>query len=309
MREQLTLKDFTITDFRNALYKRFNQPVLFWALIAMIFSYFYNLPIMTYAAVGSNELRLYDFAGLVLVYYYYYNFDLTYLFIKSQPFFRSLHLFLVYCIFTLMFTLAGSILIDKYLYFFSAVLYYYHFVIYFLTAVYLSIFFRNTAYLKKFVVFSLVVASIAFIIVILQNLSIVPFLWNDTYKSSYQSFLSGTFGPNKVVLGISALLIFILAIALVNQKRVLLNKYLLYLTLGVSLLVLIMSGSRTSYVGGAVFLLFYTVKRPLSLINSSIAALCFFTIIILIQPEIIDKTLSVYDNRVEKKIKNEDDLK
>lgn len=309
MREQWTTNDLTITDFRNALYQRFNQPVLFWALIAMIFSYFYNLPVMTYAAVGSNELRLYDFAGLVLLYYYFYNFDLTYLFIKSQPFLRSLHLFLLYCIFSLMFTLLGSILIDKYLYFFSAVLYFYHFFIYFLAAVYLSILFRNSAYLKKFVVFSLVVASIAFFIVILQNLDIVPFLWNDVYKSSYQSFLSGTFGPNKVVLGISALFMFILSLALVNQKWVLINKYLLYITLGVSLLVLVMSGSRTSYVGGAVFLLYYTIKQPLSLITSSIATVCFFIVIMFIQPEIIDKTLAVYENRVEKKVKNEEDLK
>ncbi len=309
MSEQLAIKDITITDFRNLMYKRFNQPVLFWTLIAMIFSYFYNLPVITYAAVGNNELRLYDLAGLVLLYYYFNHFDLTYLFIKSQPFFRSLHLFLVYCMFTLMFTLLGSIIADKYLYFFSGILYFYHFVVFFLTAVYLSVLFRNPAYLKKFVVFSLVVASLAFLIVILQNLGIVPFLWNDGYKKSYQSFLSGTFGPNKIVLGISALLIFILSIGLVNQKRVLINKYLLYLTVGVTLIALIMSGSRTAYLGGVVFLLYYSVKQPLSLINSSIAAGCFFVILILIQPEIIDKTFEVYEGRVEKKIKDKDDIK
>ena len=70
-----------------------------------------------------------------------------------------------------------------------------------------------------------------------------------------------------------------------------------------------MSGSRTAYLGGVVFLLYYSVKQPLSLINSSIAAGCFFVILILIQPEIIDKTFEVYEGRVEKKIKDKDDIK
>lgn len=309
MKDQIEIKNLTVTDFRNALYKRFNQPALFWALIAMIFSYFYNLPVMTYSAVGSNELRLYDFAGLVLLYYYMYNFEFTYLFIKSQPFFRSLHLFLVYCSITLIFTAIGSILISKYLYFFSAILYFYHFVIYFLTAVYLSILFRNPAYLTKFVVFSLVVASLSFLIVILQNLGLIPFLWNDVYKSAYGGFLSGTFGPNKVVLGISSLFVFVFCLALSNEKRVKLNKWLLFLTLGLSLLVLIMSGSRTAYVGAGTFVLYYSVRQPLNILNSTIAAFSFITILLFVQPQVIDQTIEVYENRVEKKISNKDDLK
>lgn len=309
MKEEVAVKDLTVNDFRNALYKRFDQSLLFWAIIAMIISYFYNLPVMTYAAVGENELRLYDVAGIILIYYYFSNFEFTYLFIKSQPFLRSMHLFIVYCIFTLMFTAIASILRDKYLYFFSAVLYLYHLAVFFLTAVYMSILMRNPKNLSRFVSVALFASGIAFLIVILQNLDILPFLWNDSYKSAYSGFLSGTFGPNKIVVGISSLFMFILSISLINEKRVTLNKTLVLINAALSLITLIMSGSRTAYLGGAIFVFYYLIKQPINFINSAVASFCLFLIILIVQPEIINKTAAIFENRVEKKIRDKDDLR
>ncbi len=303
------IKDLTVADFRNALYVRFNQPILFWALIGMILSYFYNLSVFNYSAVGNNELRLYDFAGLVLLFFYLYNFEYTYYFIRTQPFLRSLHVFLVYCIFTLIFTLLGSILSERYLYFFSAVLYLYHFYIFFLTAVYLSILMRNPRHLKVFVTVSLIASSLAFLIVILQNLGLVPFLWNDTYRDNYQAFMSGTLGPNKVVLGMSALMMSILSIALINTKSVTINKLLIYFSLGLALLALAISGSRTAYVGLGVFVIYFAIRQPISVIYSAIGMFAFVVTVSIAQPQLLEKTIEVYENRVQKKIKNEDDLK
>ena len=309
MKEEVAVKDLTVSDFRNALYKRFNQSLLFWAIIAMIISYFYNLPVMTYAAVGENELRLYDFAGLILIYYYFSNFEFTYLFIKSQPFLRSMHLFIIYCIFALMFTAIASILRDKYLYFFSAVLYFYHLAVFFLTAVYMSILMRNPKNLSRFVSVAIIASGIAFLIVVLQNLNLIPFLWSDSYKLAYAGFLSGTFGPNKIVVGISSLFMFILSISLINEKRVTLNKTLLLINAALSLIALMMSGSRTSYLGGAIFVFYYMIKQPVNFINSTIASICLFLMILVVQPDVINKTAAIFENRVEKKIKDKDDLR
>ncbi len=307
--KKTAIKDLTVADFRNALYVRFNQPILFWALMAMILSYFYNLSVFNYSAVGNNELRVYDFAGLVLMFFYLYNFEFTYYFIRTQPFLRSLHVFLVYCIFTLIFTLLGSIIKDRYLYFFSAVLYLYHFYIFFLTAVYLSILMRNPRHLKMFVTVSLIASSICFLIVILQNLGLIPFLWNDTYRDNYQSFMSGTLGPNKVVVGISALMMSILSIALINTKSVTINKLLIYISLGFALMALAISGSRTAYLGLGVFVAYFAIRQPVSIIYSAFGVFSFLIIVSIAQPQIIEKTIQVYENRVQKKITNEDDLR
>ncbi|GAL71407.1 hypothetical protein [Jejuia pallidilutea] len=43
------------------------------ALVLMVVSYFYNLPALTYSAIGQNELRLYDLAGLVILFIVYNN--------------------------------------------------------------------------------------------------------------------------------------------------------------------------------------------------------------------------------------------
>lgn len=309
VKKKTAIKDLTVDDFRNALYVRFNQPILFWALLAMILSYFYNLSVFNYSAVGNNELRLYDFAGLVLMFFYLYNFEFTYYFIRTQPFLRSLHVFLTYCIFTLLFTLFASIVSGRYLYFFSAVLYLYHFYIFFLTAVYLSILMRNPKYLKTFVTVSLVVSSLAFLVVVLQNIGVVPFLWNDSYRDSYQSFMSGTLGPNKVVVGISSLMMSVLAIALINTRAVTINKVLIYITLVISLLTLAISGSRTAYVGLGVFVVYFAIRQPINILYSAIGVLLFTITISAVQPQIIDVAINVYENRVQKKIKNEDDLK
>lgn len=307
--QKTAIKDLTVADFRNALYVRFNQPIMFWALMAMILSYFYNLSVFNYSAVGNNELRLYDFAGVVLMFYYLYNFAYTYYFIRTQPFLRSLHLFLVYCIFTLIFTLFFSILNAKYLYFFSAVLYLYHFYIFFLTAVYLSILMRNPKHLKVFVTVSLLASSLAFLVVILQNLGVVPFLWNDTYRQNYGSFMSGTLGPNKIVVGMSALMMSILSIALINTKSVTINKVFIYFSLGLSLLALAISGSRTAYVGFGVFVIYFAIRQPVSIIYSAIAMFAFVLTVSIVQPQVLQKTIEIYENRVQKKIKNENDLK
>lgn len=309
LKKKDTINDLTVADFRNALYVRFNQPLMYAGLMGMLLSYFYNISVMSYSAVGNNELRLYDFAGLILLLNYIYNFKFTYYFIRTQPFLHSLHVFLIYCTFTLIFTLFYSILNQKYLYFVSALLYLYHFFIFFLTAVYLSILMRNPKHLKSFVVVSLVASSLAFFVVVLQNLGIVPFLWSDSYRKMYHGFLSGTFGPNKIVLGMSAVMMSALSIALINTKAVTINKFLIYVSLCLALVAVAISGSRTAYVGLAVFVAYFAFKQPISIIYSSVGLAVFVIVAAFAKPELLDTTMAVFENRVQKNITNEEDLK
>ena len=138
---------------------------------------------------------------------------------------------------------------------------------------------RNPRHLKMFVTVSLIASSICFLIVILQNLGLIPFLWNDTYRDNYQSFMSGTLGPNKVVVGISALMMSILSIALINTKSVTINKLLIYISLGFALMALAISGSRTAYLGLGVFVAYFAIRQPVSIIYSAFGVFSFLIIV------------------------------
>ncbi|MBF6609053.1 MAG: O-antigen ligase family protein [Flavobacterium sp.] len=168
---------------------------------------------------------------------------------------------------------------------------------------------RSAKHLKTFVTVSLVLSIIAFLIVILQNLGIVPFLWGETYKKIYHSFLSGTFGPNKIVSGMSALIMSVLSIGLINTKGVTISRGIIYTNLCLALLALMISGSRTAYVGLGVFLLYFAIRQPFSIVYSSIGLGFFLTLLAVTQPGLLQKTIEVYENRVEKKISDEEDLK
>src|SRR5690606_5010740 len=121
--------------------------------------------------------------------------------------------------------------------------------------------------------------------------------------------LSGTLGPNKIVLGMSSLMMGVLSIALINQKGITINKVILYINLVLSFLVLAISGSRTAYVGAAIFLIYFSLRQPLSIIYSVVGMGFFVALMSYTNPLLLQKTVEVYQNRVENKISNEEDLK
>lgn len=285
-----------------------NSKVIIYSVYAMVLSYFYNLPVMTYSATGNNELRLYDFAGFVILIVYFRNFTLLNDVIRRYKFLSYLFDFLLWATFTMLFTTFHSIYLNRMVWIVQTTLYLFHFYVFFLTCLLMIIMIQDTKHLKNLVQFSLICALISFIIVILQNLGLVPYLWNTSYLRAYHGFLSGTFGPNKIVLGMTCVMMFAMSIGLLNDKRVKVNKTLLISTICISIIVAIITGSRTAYLGLAVFLVYFLIRDFRSFVFSSFVLIAVLTVTAAIDNTLIQMAVEVYENRVEKKIENPEDV-
>jgi len=170
------------------------------------FSYFYNLPIMTYSAIGENELRLYDFLGIFILFQYVINYGIVSTEISKVIFFRRFQQFLWYCSVSIVVTLVFSILNGRIMYFVQSVLYLYHMWLFFIGSVFLYFYLVTEKRYQKFTTYFIVLVILMGLVILLQNVGLVPFLWNEVYRMGYQGFLSGTFGPNKIVMGMSMLI-------------------------------------------------------------------------------------------------------
>lgn len=297
------------SELKLALHTLARNKGLIVTVYLMLLSYFYNLPVLSYSAKGNNELRLYDLAGLSIVYFYFKNYNLVNVIINSKLISRSLYYFLLWANFTFILTVIFSIANNKIFWIFQTLLYLYHFWVFFLASMLLIVIIQDLKQLARIVTFTLIIASITFIIVTLQNFGFIPFLWNKTYLDAYDGFMSGTLGPNKIVLGITCLIIFGLGMGLMNDKRVKINKLLLVTTIALSAVVIVISGSRTAYVGIGVFLFYFFIKETKSFIYSSVILVIGISAISLINPEILNKATEVYEGRVEKKIKNPNEIR
>ncbi|OWP84678.1 hypothetical protein BWK59_04175 [Flavobacterium davisii] len=193
---------------------------------------------------------------------------------------------------------------DKVLWFIQSVLYLYHFWIFYLTAVFLSILITDLKFLRYIVSFILFLSIISFVIVILQNINIIPFLWSDKYLVSYHGFLSGTFGPNKIVVGISAFFIFVFSLGLINDKRVSINMILLIGAITTSLLAIGLSGSRTTYVAVLVFMFYYALRNTTKFFISGILLVLIIVGGSFYNSDVLNKISETFEKRVENKIKN-----
>jgi hypothetical protein len=291
-------------DFRTAFDGLRNSKPIIITTYLMMFSYFYNLPIMSYSARGSNDLWLYDFAGLGILYLYVEHFTLVNRLIDNNKALNNLFHFLMWGNIMLLPTIIDSIFNDKIFWALQSIKYMYHFWIFFLTTIFLIIIIQDLKQLKRIVNVCLIIGSVAFLIVILQNFSLIPILWSEKYSENYHGFLSGILGPNKIVLGMTSLMIFALCMGLLNDKKILINKALIISTLCLSLLALIISGSRTSYLGLLVFVAYFFIRETVSFIYSGTILVILVIIVSSINPEIITKATDVYQARVENKIKN-----
>ncbi|HEX9979474.1 MAG TPA: O-antigen ligase family protein [Flavobacterium sp.] len=291
-------------DIKEGMMRLSNSRLVLVAVYGMLLSYFYNLPALSYSARGNNELRIYDIAGLLVMWLYYKNFGLINTIIRRRRTLNSLLLFLFWASITVNVTMAISIIDEKIFWGLQSFLYLFHFWVFYIVTIFVIIIMQDLKQLTRLVNFILVASSITFVIVILQNFGLIPFLWNDSYLRNYDGFLSGTLGPNKIVLGMTCLMIFAFGIGLLNDPRVKINKLLLITTILLSILVLIMSGSRTSYVGLLVFLGYFSIKETTSFFYSGILLAAMTVGLFVLNPEVINKAVDVYEQRVEKKIDN-----
>lgn len=282
--------------------------VTFLLVILMIFSYFYNLPIVGYSLKGDNELRLYDILGLFVFYTFFNNIKFYYYIILKVTVFKWFFYFSMWCSLTILVTFLFSIFKDKFSSFLQSVLYLYHLWVFFITSVLFFVIGFNRNKLKIFVYSILLFSIFSSFIIILQNFEWIPFLWSDAYKISYQGFLSGTLGPNKIVSGMFALIVAVFAIGLLNNKKSGINKIFLIFTISINIYIIILSGSRTTYVGFLIFLLFFAFFKTARFVFFGIFVGFIFGFLIMSNENLYKKIDDVINNRVVSKIENEEDL-
>lgn len=274
----------------------------------MILSYFYNLPVVSYSIKGDNELRLYDLLGIPILFVFFSNFKFFYFVIKKTHPFKWFFNFAIWCTLTTIVTFMFSIFKDKLNYFLQTILYLYHLWVFFTTALLFFIISFNRKKLEKLIYIILFLSIISSLIIILQNFNLIPFLWGTAYQSSYDGFLSGTLGPNKIITGMYGLMMSVFGIGLYYSKKTNINKLVLILVISINLYVLILSGSRTSYVGLLVFLMFFSFYKTSKFMFFAIVIGSLFSFIIFSNEELYNKLDDVINNRVVTKIENEEDL-
>lgn len=280
-----------------------SDKVLLYILYGFLFSYFYNLPVIKYSIKGDNEFRLYDVLGFFLLYFFYKHYQLMDSVIKKVFIFKILRFFLYWSSFTILISLCFYILNDAITSFLQVLLYMYHFWIFYIAAVSFYIFCLDKKVMKIGIYIILLLSIISCIIVMLQNIGIIDFLWNDEYLKAYGGFLSGTLGPNKIVLGMTSVLVFSLSLGILLERHISVNKIVLSSCILLNVYIIIVSGSRTTYVALLIILLFFAIRSPLRFIIVSSFFSFLLTVSLSYNPDLYKSLEDTLDNRIFAKTK------
>lgn len=272
------------------------------ALALMVISYFYNLPALKYSLTGSNELRLYDMTGLVILFIVFNNLSLFRSYINSKTYFKYLHTFILWAGFSLIFNAVFSFYKGRPLWFVQTCLYYYHLLIFFYTAVLMAMYLRKRTNYKYAASLILILAIAEAVLVFAQHAGLVPFLWNEIYRISYGGFLSGALGPNKINLGMNMFFSFIFATGLLLQPQLKINKVLIIVTLLTSLATIGISGSRTTYLALIIFTCYLFVSRTKKFFGLSIIVSLGVIVAFFLNLELIETITTTIENRVVNKV-------
>ncbi len=294
--------------FEHLVQKIANDKLLKYIVLAMIFSYFYNLPFIKYSLKGDNEFRIYDVFGFFVLYHFFVYHKFLKFIIKIIKPFRWLWMFLLYASFMCIVTLIFFAYFDVLIAFLQTLLYLYHFYIFFITSLFLYLLCFKKSNLVFFLNVMLLFSILCCLVVVLQNFNIIPFLWNASYLKSYQGFLSGTLGPNKIVLGITSLIMFTLSVGLIIEKSINVNRILILLSLFFNAYVILISGSRTTYVGAIIFLLVFAVLKTSKFVMYGFMFLVISLPVGVMNNDIYDKIEKVVDQRVTNKIRNKNNI-
>ncbi len=277
-------------------------------ILIILFSYFYNLSVIKYSAVGKNEFRIYDVAGLSVIYYYFSYYNYISFVIRGVKVFNWMRMFLNWAVLTLPLTLFFYIFFGDPMSFIQTLLYLYHFYVFFISAVLLFILCYKKANINFYVFFILFFSILSSTIVSLQNFDIIPFLWGQAYNLAYDGFLSGTLGPNKIVLGMTSLMVFALSVGVFIEKLIRVNKILVIISILLNVYIILISGSRTTYVGLLIFLTYFAILKTTKFVVFGVVFFSLSIAVILIDNTVYDKVESVINKRVVNKVKNKNDL-
>lgn len=296
-------------SFRISLLLILKEKMLLYVVFGMIISFFYNLPVIKYSVTGDNEFRLYDVLGVFIFYYYFKFYKSISILIKGINFLKLLHRFIVWAGFGIILTLLFSIINDRIMFFFQVLLYLYHFWVFYLSSIFIYVFCLNPMNRIRFIYIIIILSMVVGAIVILQNFKIVPFLWSDLYLEAYDGFNSGTLGPNKIVLGMTSFIVFVLSIGVYLEKSIQINKIVMTLSIALNLYIVMLSGSRTTYLALLIFLVYFAISRTLKFSYVVILVLGLFFLIININSDLYKKVDEVISYRVTSKIKNKASVK
>ncbi|MDO4728788.1 MAG: O-antigen ligase family protein [Bacteroidota bacterium] len=152
--------------------------------------------------------------------------------------------------------------------------------------------------MKKGIKFIIYLSIVSCFIVILQNLGSIDFLWNDVYREAYHSFLSGTLGPNKIVLGMTSLFSFSLCLGNLISNKYKINRILLIIGILLNLYIIILSGSRTTYIGLIVLLLYFALRSPIYFIVMSTIISFLLTFLLSFSPDLSESLENTLNSRI-----------
>ena len=295
----------TKTDYLNKRLALIFKPVYVRvALLLMVVSYFYNLPVLKYSVQGDNEFRLFDIAGLVILYIIYINKPIVLFFIRSKTYLNTMNNFVMWCAVTLIFTLLFSVFMGRPLWFIKSLLYYYHMLAFFYTGVLMAMYLRDKKRYKLVAHLVLIFTILESVLVFMQHYGYVPFLWNSVYEEAYGGFLSGTLGPNKICLGMTMFISLVYAIGLFMQSQIKVNKILIIVAMLMSLAIIGISGSRTTYLALLIFLCYLFIMKTRKFIALSMLLSLAVIVAFFFNLELIDTIVTTIENRVINKVSN-----
>lgn len=273
-----------------------------YTLFLILISYFYNLAVFNYSITGNNELRLYDFVGMLVLYHFYQNRTFLLMFINNEKYLYYLWTFIKWSMFMMIFTFFISYLNERLTWILRTTLFMYHFLIFYFSFVFFLILMRRGKILKQFVYLYIIMVIIAALVVLFQHFGIVPYLWSDLDRKAYGGFLSGILGPNKIVLGMVMYISLVTLMGIFLQKELRISKVMVLAGILFAMIALGLSGSRTSYVGLLVFLVYFFFRSTGKFIYMSVILGAGFMIVSMYNSEIFTMIENVINGRIFSKI-------
>ncbi len=293
----------TTQSFFRELQKIVQDKVLYIVVCGVLVSYFYNLAVVKYSLTGDNEFRLYDILGVFLLFYFYNYNHILKVIIYKIPVYKFLYWLLNWSGVMMLITMIFSLVHGQFWSFLQVFLYWYHFWVFYLAGVFIYLFCLSKSKRNLFIYIILIGSIIESVLVVLQNIGVVPFLWGDIYLKAY-SFYSGTLGPNKIVYGMTTFFSLVLAIGILLEKSIKINKIILIVAVLVNLYSVLLSGSRTTYTALAVFLIYFAIFKTAKFIVTSTIFVAMAIFVISYNPQLYDTVSSVVENRVVAKVNN-----
>lgn len=237
---------------------RLSRTDVIIALVMLtLLGYWFNLGVVSYSAVGNNELRLYDltFLGLIPLYLSEKNKRGVFSSNKGLKYFQT---FAIWVTITLIFTFFHMYAVNRITAFFQAVLYVFHLWGFYVTAYYVFAYYQKGNFRKKMAYLFLGLNFVEAVIILAQLTGNLGTFWSEAYVESYGiASPSGTLGPNRIVPGIMSVFGFAFCVFSWNYLTGILKRWALILIYGgllLNTLVIVLLGSKTALISFAIFL-------------------------------------------------------